>query len=298
MSAPSTTERSTENPSKVTGLKDQTLGAIKQTVGNVLHKEKMEVEGKIQKEHGKAEYELAKTSNQEEHDNSQTIKQQSFPDPVQPEPIASSAAHQGPVAPGQQPPPPANNNLYPTAGLPYPAGGSPAPTNPQGAGQPNPHNDQQAPPPYFGQQTPAGPAPDEPSKMSAKKDQAVGSVKENVGSATNKPEMELAGKEQKIHGQNEEDSANAKKEAKKEEKEHRSDENEGEKHSKIGALKDKTMGSVKEKVGELTNNPELELKGKAQNLHGKNEAAFAQAQKEGKNEPDQYAVGNPNTINA
>jgi len=63
----------------------------------------------------------------------------------------------------------------------------------------------------------------------------------------------------------------------------------------MGAIKDKTMGSVKEKVGEMTGNQEMELKGKAQNLHGKNEAEFAKAQKEGKNEPEHFVQGNPNT---
>jgi uncharacterized protein YjbJ (UPF0337 family) len=303
-SSSTTTQRSAENPSKVTGIKDQAVGAIKETVGNVLHKEKLEVEGRVQKEHGKTEYELAKGgSNQTEshhhhqqgHDDPQTIKQQSFPEPVQPEPLAPTAVH-----PGQQPPPPANNNLYPTAGLPYPAGGSPAPPapthqgpNPQAPGQHDPHFDQQAPPPYFGQPTPGAPTNNEPSKMSGMKDQAVGSMKENVGHATNKPEMEMAGKEQKMHGKNEEEIAKMNKEHEKV--------NEGEKVSKMGALKDKTMGSMKEKVGEVTGNQDLELKGKAQNLHGKNEAEFAKAQKEGKKEPENFTQGhpaNPNTINA
>jgi uncharacterized protein YjbJ (UPF0337 family) len=54
------------------------------------------------------------------------------------------------------------------------------------------------------------------------------------------------------------------------------------------------MGSVKEMLGSATGNQNMELKGKAQNMHGRNEAAFVKAQKQGLSEPEYFEQGRKN----
>jgi len=75
--------------------------------------------------------------------------------------------------------------------------------------------------------------------------------------------------------------------------EHAQGEVEDQSVSTLGALKDKTLGSIKGAVGSITGNQDLELKGKAQNIHGRNEAEFAKAQKEGLTEPEHFGQASP-----
>jgi len=141
---------------------------------------------------------------------------------------------------------------------------------------------------------------DKVSSMSAMKDKAMGSLKENWGSATGNTNTELQGKAQQMHGRNEAEFAKAQKQGLNEpahyekgtkETHHAEGKVEGENVSTLGALKDRAMGSMKETLGSMTGNQNMELKGKAQNIHGRNEAAFAQAQKEGLSEPEHFAYG-------
>jgi uncharacterized protein YjbJ (UPF0337 family) len=144
------------------------------------------------------------------------------------------------------------------------------------------------------------------STIGALKDKAIGSVKEMLGAATGNQELELKGKAQNIHGHNEAEFAKAQRQGLSEPEhyahgtkstsdEHAKGEVEDQSVSTIGALKDKAMGSVKEMLGAATGNHDLELKGKAQNIHGHNEAEFAKAQRQGLSEPEHYAHGTKTT---
>jgi len=70
------------------------------------------------------------------------------------------------------------------------------------------------------------------------------------------------------------------------------------KPSSLSAMKDKTIGSIKETFGSATGNTNTEIAGKAQQMHGKNEAEFVKAQKQGLNEPEHYAHGTKTTEHA
>jgi len=145
------------------------------------------------------------------------------------------------------------------------------------------------------------------SSLSALKDKVVGSVKETLGSATGNQDLELKGKAQNVHGRNEAEFAKAQKQGL-QEPEHFSQGTKTTEHaqatvdadnvSSVSALKDKVVGSVKETLGSATGNQDLELKGKAQNVHGRNEAEFAKAQKQGLGEPEHYSHGTKTTEHA
>jgi len=310
MSSSTTTTSSTQDASKIHALKDQAVGAVKQAIGNVLGNDKLEIKGSEQKIQGKNEYELAKHAKAEEseshssehtynpetyHSDASAEQHHTIPTPLPPTPLSSTAVH------GTPPPAPGYNNpssVQAPGSLPPPAPSQPLPP---------PAPSQPLPPSHHDKETSSSTTHDEPSKMSGWKDQAVGSVKEKVGSATNNPNMEMAGKAQNIHGHHETEFAKAKNEGLNEpqhfehgtkKEEHAEGEVEDQKPSTLGALKDKTMGSMKEKLGSMTGNQDMELKGKAQNIHGHNEAEFVKAQKEGRNEPEHFAQGKKTTEHA
>ena len=146
--------------------------------------------------------------------------------------------------------------------------------------------------------------------MTGLKDQAVGSIKQTYGNATGNTNAELEGKAQQMHGKNEAEFAKAQKQGLNEPEHYAQGtktsepvpdakgEVEDQSVSTLGAIKDKAMGSMKEMYGSMTGNQDMELKGKAQNIHGKNEAEFAKAQKEGLNEPEHFAHGTKTTDHA
>jgi len=147
------------------------------------------------------------------------------------------------------------------------------------------------------------------SSIGALKDKAMGSVKEMLGAATGNQELELKGKAQNIHGHNEAEFAKAQRQGLSEpehyahgtkttSEEHAKGEVENQSVSSVGAIKDMALGSVKEMLGAATGNQDLELKGKAQNIHGHNESEFAKAQRQGLSEPEHYAHGMKTTQNA
>jgi uncharacterized protein YjbJ (UPF0337 family) len=145
---------------------------------------------------------------------------------------------------------------------------------------------------------------EQPSTLSALKDQAVGAVKSTIGSATNNPDMELKGKAQSVHGRNESEFAKAQKEGLTEPEhfsqgtktsEHAEGTVEGDSVSSLSAMKDKAVGSIKSTIGAATGSTSTELAGKAQQIHGKNEAEFAKAQNQGLSEPEHYAHGTKTT---
>jgi uncharacterized protein YjbJ (UPF0337 family) len=169
----------------------------------------------------------------------------------------------------------------------------------------------------------------EASKLAAIKDQALGAVKEALGSVLGNDKMILEGKAQKVHGHNEYQFAKAYKagetEPEKFQKAYHSEVpaeqfdsemrpvqvqqdhsapisgqappppappvHSEEEHSKMSGLKDQAIGSIKETIGSATNNSNMEMAGKAQSIHGHNEAAFANAQKEGRSEPEHFEHG-------
>jgi len=145
---------------------------------------------------------------------------------------------------------------------------------------------------------------EQPSTLSALKDQAVGAVKSTIGGVTNNPDMELKGKAQSVHGRNEAEFAKAQKDGLNEPEhfvqgtktsDHAEGSVEGDKVSSLSALKDQAVGSVKQTLGSVTGNTNTELAGKAQQIHGKNEAEFAKAQNQGLNEPEHFAQGTKTT---
>jgi uncharacterized protein YjbJ (UPF0337 family) len=219
----------TNEASIVTAIKDQAVGAIKETLGSVLGNTQMELEGKAQKIHGQNEYEIAKSVQPEDQSSNQVTDQGIIP-----------------------------------------------PSGPSSIG-----------------------APVEPSMMTGWKDQAVGSMKETLGSVTNNQNMELTGKAQQFHGRNEAEFAKAQSQGLTEpehfgqpkDSDRAQGQVEGDKISSLSAIKDIAVGSIKETFGSVTGNQNTELAGKAQQLHGKNEAEFAKAQREGLTEPEHYAHG-------
>jgi len=145
---------------------------------------------------------------------------------------------------------------------------------------------------------------EQPSTVSGWKDQAVGAVKQTWGSATNNQDLELIGKAQNVHGRNEAEFSKAQKQGLDEPEhfvqgtkttQHAQATIEADKVSSLSALKDKAVGSVKETFGSATGNMNTELAGKAQLMHGKNEAEFAKAQKQGLDEPEHFAQGTKTT---
>jgi len=140
----------------------------------------------------------------------------------------------------------------------------------------------------------------EPSTLGALKDKAIGSVKELVGSATGNQDLELKGKAQNIHGRNEAEFVKAQKQGLTEPEhfaqgtktvDHAQGEVVSDQASTLSSLKDQAVGAVKGTLGSITNNQDLELKGKAQQVHGRNEAEFAKAQKQGLSEPEHFEHG-------
>jgi len=147
------------------------------------------------------------------------------------------------------------------------------------------------------------------SALSAVKDVAVGLIKETVGSVTGNSSTEISGLAQQMHGRNEAEFIKAQNQGLSEPEhyahgtktidcEQAKGEVENQSVSSVGALKDKTLGSIKETLGSLTGNQTLELKGKAQNIHGHNEAEFVKAQKQGLSEPEHFAHGTKTTEHA
>jgi len=148
---------------------------------------------------------------------------------------------------------------------------------------------------------------EESSKMSGWKDQAVGAVMQSFGSVTGNQNTELKGKAQQLHGRNEAEFAKAKKEGLSEPEhfvqgrkttDHAEGKVEGDHPSSLSAMKDKAVGSMKETFGSMTGNTNTELAGKAQQMHGRNEAEFVKAEKHGLNEPEHYAHGTKMTDHA
>jgi uncharacterized protein YjbJ (UPF0337 family) len=312
---------SQQEASKVSAIKDKTVGAIKETVGNLIGNEKLELKGRAQKVHGKNEYEYAKAHKagdtepenfqQAYHGNDNNIYNQNN---------LHEQVHENPTPTTNVPYPQENVHVHNEQPLPP----VPAPVLPPPVQQSN------CPPPPPNTAAPIPPAPmpmpmpsqnlehgnaegsvesNEPSKLGALKDKTMGSIKQTLGSATGNQDMELKGKAQNIHGHHQEAFVNAQKEGKNE-PEHfthgtkNTDYNcpegqvVGEKPSSISAMKDQAVGSVKESYGSATGNFETEMAGKAQQIHGKNEAEFAKAQKEGLNEPVHYEQGRKTTDHA
>jgi len=148
---------------------------------------------------------------------------------------------------------------------------------------------------------------DKVSSLSAMKDKALGSLKENWGSATGNTNTEIAGKAQQMHGRNEAEFVKAQKQGLNEPEhyaqgtkttEHAEGSVEGDKVSSMSAMKDKALGSIKENWGSATGNTNTEIAGKAQQMHGRNEAEFVKAQKQGLNEPEHYIQGTKTTEHA
>jgi uncharacterized protein YjbJ (UPF0337 family) len=210
-------------------MKDRTIGAIKETIGTTTGNQNMELLGKAQRVHGRNEAEFAKAERQG----------------------LSEPEH---YAQGTK-------------------------TSDHAEGKVEGEN---------------------PSTVSSLKDRALGSVKETLGSVTGNQKMELIGKAQNVHGRNEAEFAKAQGQGKQEPEhfiqgtktcEHAEGTVEGDSSSTLGGLKDRAVGAVKETVGSVTGNQKMELLGKAQNVHGRNEAEFAKAEKRGETEPQHFACG-------
>eukprot|EP01103_Thecamoeba_quadrilineata_P017202 TRINITY_DN5_c0_g1_i1.p1 TRINITY_DN5_c0_g1~~TRINITY_DN5_c0_g1_i1.p1 ORF type:complete len:604 (-),score=133.07 TRINITY_DN5_c0_g1_i1:228-2012(-) len=148
---------------------------------------------------------------------------------------------------------------------------------------------------------------DKSSSISALADRAIGSVKETIGSATGNQNLELVGKAQAVHGRNESEYAKAERKGLDEPEhfvqgtkttEHAEGTVEGNKTSSISAIADRAVGSVKESIGSATGNQKLELVGKAQAVHGRNESEFAKAEKQGLDEPEHFVQGTKTTDHA
>jgi len=132
----------------------------------------------------------------------------------------------------------------------------------------------------------------------------MGSIKEMYGTMTGDQDMELKGKAQNLHGRNEAEFVKAQKQGLSEPQhfehgtkttEQAQSKVEGDKVSSLSAIKDQAVGSVKESFGSATGNQKTELEGKAQKIHGKNEAEFAKAQKQGFDQPEHFAHGTKTT---
>jgi len=146
-----------------------------------------------------------------------------------------------------------------------------------------------------------------PSTLGALKDKTMGSMKEHFGSITGNQEMELKGKAQNIHGRNEAEFVKAQKQGLDEPEhfakgkkttEHAEGAVEGDQVSTLSAMKDQAVGSLKKNFGSATGNTNTEISGLAQEMHGRNEAEFAKAQKQGLNEPEHYEKGTKTTDHA
>jgi uncharacterized protein YjbJ (UPF0337 family) len=326
----------TENVSKVTAIKDQTIGTIKETVGNLFGNEKMELEGKAQKVHGKNEMSYAKANKNGEtepqhfqeaygthpdhphHTTEQTVNHpqhttNDINNNLPPVPPHQNIPHQ-PIGTGLPlnptavaPIPPHQPNAVPPvppqniSGAPIPPSGAPIPPSAAtGASIPPPGN--------IHEHAEGSVEGGNVSTLGAMKDKMVGSIKESFGSATGNQNMELQGKAQNIHGHNQSEFAKAQKEGLNEpahfEKgtkvnDHAEGTVEGQNHpSSIGALKDQAVGSIKQSFGSATGNTNTEIAGAAQKMHGKNESEFAKAQKEGLNEPAHFEHGTKTTDTA
>jgi uncharacterized protein YjbJ (UPF0337 family) len=90
----------------------------------------------------------------------------------------------------------------------------------------------------------------------------------------------LIGAAQKVHGRNEAEFAKAQKKGLTEPEdfiqpvEPAQGSVEGEHVSSMSAFADRTVGAVKETIGSATGNQKMEMLGKAQQMHGRNEAQF------------------------
>ncbi|ORY07347.1 hypothetical protein K493DRAFT_192049, partial [Basidiobolus meristosporus CBS 931.73] len=87
------------------------------------------------------------------------------------------------------------------------------------------------------------------STMSGKKDQAMGAMKENVGSAFNNPSLEARGAGQRNEGHFQEHAAK-------------------QQPGRVAGSADAASGAIKENVGYATGNPSMELNGASQRVHG------------------------------
>jgi uncharacterized protein YjbJ (UPF0337 family) len=137
------------------------------------------------------------------------------------------------------------------------------------------------------------------SSISSMKDRAVGAFKETVGSVSGNQKMELLGKAQSVHGRNEAEFAKAERSGQSEPQhfvsgtktcDHADGSVVGEEASIFSALKDRAVGSVKETLGSATDDPKMELLGKAQSVHGRNQAEFAKAERDGLVEPQHFVT--------
>jgi len=121
---------------------------------------------------------------------------------------------------------------------------------------------------------------------------------------TGNQETELLGKAQAVHGRNESEFAKAQSHGLNEPEhfvqgtkttEFAEGSVEGQKASSISGMADRAIGSVKETIGGATGNQKMELVGKAQAVHGRNETEFAKADRQGLNEPEHFVQGTKTT---
>jgi len=306
----------TNEASKITAIKDQALGTIKETFGTMTGNAKMELVGKAQKVHGKNEYEYAQAQlkgesepekfKQAYHDSAESICAEEPRDRAEGTVEGDSASSFtgmkdrtiGAVKEtigsmtGSQ-----NMELLGKAQKVHGRNESEfAKAESKGLSEPQ----------HFVQGTKISEHAEgcvegeKTSSISAFKDQTVGALKETIGSATGNQTMELLGKAQNVHGRNEAEFAKAQQQGLREPEhfaqgtktcDHAEGTVEGDSASSLSAIKDRAIGTVKETVGRITGQKEMELLGKAQNVHGRNEAEFAKAEKCGLREPEHFVQG-------
>jgi uncharacterized protein YjbJ (UPF0337 family) len=114
--------------------------------------------------------------------------------------------------------------------------------------------------------------------LKGKFDQALGKGQENVGRITNDPDLEARGDVNQASGATQATYGNAEQKV-----DHTLDHQgtnlgaHGTKHTAKGDL-NKIVGKIEEKIGELTDNPKLEAKGKAKQVGGTVESTFGHAE--------------------
>jgi len=256
-----------DNTSKVSAIKDQALGTIKETVGNLIGNEKMELKGKAQKVHGKNElaYVKAHKNGEEEpehfqeahsshHEHAQHTSEQITNPPVQ----ATNDVNNPP-----QVPPHPQNVPHPQQIPVHQPTGSELPAAPPVAPIPGAHPVAAPVAPLPNQSTGNAVPPAPPQNQNFNAPPIPPSVA--TGAVPPPPPGNI--------NQHAEGSV------------------EGDHVSKMGALKDKTMGSIKESLGSATGNQNMEIQGKAQNIHGHNQDEFVKAQQHGLNEPSHFEHG-------
>ena len=295
----------------VTAIKDQAVGAIKEVIGSVIGNTQMELEGKAQKVHGQNEYDFAKAahSGEAEPEKFQRAYHSDAPNesekndqPVESDPsqlsglkdqalgamkstMGAATGNQDMELKGKA------QNIHGRNEAEFAKAQRQGLTEPEHFGYDKKSTDQRKEVEDY-----------QASSLTAAKDVTVGAMKEAIGAATGNTNTEIAGLAQQMRGKNEAEFVKAQNQGLSEPEhfahgtktttcDQAKGEVEDQKVSSIGAIKDKVMGSMKEMVGSLTGNQDMELKGKAQNIHGHHEAEFAQAQKQGLNEPEHFAHG-------